>query len=250
MHAAKSRAIAAQFVSIKQQASDIVKDIDELAIARLKLADSIMQPEKRTEVEQWVGKLEQQAEAMVNAYDFAKGEAEELGMRLPTIDTKNKDVRAYLRAIIVASDKAIGFVGAKAADLSAEEIDKLDHIRKEVKKVCEHLDINFEKNLEIAIADAERGSFLGSTLVASRIVTYVLSKIEGEKLDEKISTLIRKGAVDKERDDVKQAIIKAHKKSRNFLAHRIDTIPDSSDALSLLGDCVKILSIYGKAYPS
>ena len=245
MEAGKTRAFVAQCKSLRDQASIVIKDLNTLDHSYVELTGAYYSSAKLEKVSEYILDSNSQARALIKSVENVRATAKELGLTLPEIDIRGEP-RAALRQIIVMLDSAIGFVGEAKSNLSAEEKDTLGYLRKETIEVCRNLDINFEKNLTLAIESAEAGDFLGSALITSRIIAFVLDRIDGKEINDKIATLIAIGAMKEDRDDVNQSILKANKKVRNFLTHRIDTLADASDALSLLGDCIKILKLYTK----
>jgi hypothetical protein len=58
-----------------------------------------------------------------------------------------------------------------------------------------------------------------------------------------VKFLDEKKVIDKKGKDTSEFILKANKKARDFFSHDIKAVPDSSDAISLLGDTIAILRI-------
>ncbi|MGA2573934.1 MAG: hypothetical protein ABSF36_07055 [Candidatus Methanomethylicaceae archaeon] len=245
MESAKLRALSSQCLSIKHQANNIIQQQSVADVALVNLSQDMFFEMRRDQLLTMFSSLQSQADALLVSYNHAKTDAQSFGLQLH--DITSKKTSPLLRELIAECDKAIGFVGSP---LNPDEVDRLDHIRKESSDVCENLDVHFKKNLELAIQHYERGSFLGSALITSRIIAYIFAQIEGENIEAKISFLEKKNLLEKDRGDVKQSMIKANKKVRDFLSHRIDILADPSDASSLLGDCLKILRIYSKLQES
>jgi hypothetical protein len=243
MESAKLRALSSQFQSIKHQANNIIQQQLAADVALVNLRQDLFFDMSRDQLLTIFSSLQSQADALLVSYNYAKTDAQSLGLQLP--DITSKKTSPLLRELIAACDKAIGFVGSP---LTPDEADRLDHIRKESGEVCENLDVHFKKNLELAIQHYEKGSFLGSALITSRIMAYVFEKFDGKNIEDKISILEKNNLLD--REEVKQSIIKANKTIRNILAHRIDTYAEASDASSLIGDCLKVLRIYSKLQES
>jgi hypothetical protein len=155
--------------------------------------------------------------------------------------------KALLRMMDIECDKAIGVLESIATPLSKDELDKLSALREELEELSEILpDINYEKNLEEAIKEYEKGDFLPSALISSRVIIYALNQIPGKSDEDKVKFLREKGIIEKGRKDVHESIIKASRKARNFFSHDIKVFPTSSEALSLLGDAIGILGIVAK----
>ena len=154
---------------------------------------------------------------------------------------------ALLREIDIECDKAIGVLGNIATPLSKEELKKLTPIREELEELSEVLpDINYERNLEEAIKEYEKGDYLASALISGRVIIYALNQIPKKSDEEKVKFLREKGIIEKGRKDVHESIIKASRRARNFFSHNIKVFPTPSEALSLLGDAIGILEIVSK----
>ena len=82
---------------------------------------------------------------------------------------------ALLREIDIECDKAIGVLGNIATALSKDELDKLSFLREELEKLSEVLpDINYERNLSEAIDEYEKGDYLASALISSRVILSLI----------------------------------------------------------------------------
>jgi hypothetical protein len=235
-------ALSSLCTGIKKQSKDILDDLGNLDIAIARIKGDYNTEEKVEYLQGVLSDYESQANSVRNSYEHAKMEASKLGLDLPTI--KGKGARPILREFIIACDAAIGFATRTSSPLTPEETDRLDHIRAESREVCKNLDFNFEKNIELATKHYERGDFLGSSLISSRVIAFVIGQIEGEEIDAKVAFLVNKGILKAGQGMPREAILRADRKARNILAHRIDTFADASDANSLLGDCLQVLKIY------
>lgn len=243
--------------TIKSHSEDLLRKIGKLDNAEFENITGFLINEKHERLRK-IGEIqrgvEEEIKVVISSFNktLESDELSDLGIKKITykaspIDGRlNSNKRALLRELIIDCDEIISFLSPEILELSVEEMDKLDHIRKEILAVSDNLDINFEKNLEISLKQAEKGNFLGSTLITARVVEYILQKIDGKTIEDKIKFLISKNIIENDREDIRHAIIKASRKSRNFFTHRIDTFAGSSDALSILGDCIKLLEIYKK----
>ena len=161
--------------------------------------------------------------------------------------TRVSEQEALLREIDIECDKAIGVLESIATPLSKEELKKLTPIREELEELSEVLpDINYERNLEEAIKEYEKGDYLASALISGRVIIYALNQIPKKSDEEKVRFLREKGIIEKGRKDVHESIIKASRRARNFFSHDIKVFPTPSEALSLLGDAIGILGIVSK----
>jgi hypothetical protein len=162
------------------------------------------------------------------------------------ISTRAKSI---LNTIEIRCQGAIGALERIISPLSKEDSDRISSLKVQVKKLSAKLpNIYFEMNMEKAIEECEHGHFLASALISGRVIIYVLNKIPGKEMDDKIKTLIEKEVINKERKDVIELVMKAAKKARNFFSHNIEIMPSPSDALSLLGDTVNLLELYIKLH--
>ena len=163
-------------------------------------------------------------------------------IEMPGYMRVSEQQEALLREIDIECDKAIGVLESIATPLSKEELKKLTPIREELEELSEVLpDINYERNLEEAIKEYEKGDYLASALISGRVIIYTLNQIPGQSDEEKVKFLREKGIIEKDRKDVHESIIKASRRARNFFSHDIKVFPTPSEALSLLGDAIGIL---------
>lgn len=142
--------------------------------------------------------------------------------------------------------------------LNVTDIQKnnLNSIREQIKNL--DLEKYIEENLIYAIDHFEKGDFLASALISSRIIVYGIDKIPSKNSDsddktifkgsvkDKIEFLRKKDIIGKKEQDKKLNIVKYVKKARDFLVHDIKRFPDASESMALLGDCLDILKILKK----
>ena len=128
-----------------------------------------------------------------------------------------------------------------------ELVDKLGSLRKELEKLENAgLDVMVVKNLKEAIMEAEHGHRLASAMVASRVICTIIDGLEGKEDEEKVEYLVRMGVVPRDRKDVQRQILTAMRLSRNFLAHKVNIFPETSDVLTLLGGAFNLSKIWLK----
>jgi len=195
-------------------------------------------------VEQIRGLIEEYADAK-SAFDRIRAEMD-LKAELRSIFEYDLNTRkeAILQSIEIQCEKAIGILESIVVPLPKEDLDKVSRLRQELGEMSAMLsDIYFEKNVNEAIDEYEHGHFLASALISGRVLIYALDQISGKSIVEKIETLREKGIIKKEKRELEEVVIKADKKARNFLSHDIRVEPSASDALSLLGDSVRILKL-------
>ena len=157
-------------------------------------------------------------------------------------------VRGALRRVITRCDMVTGTIRESITPISSEDANRLQSLREQLRKISLSIDLPemeyFDKNIEKAMREYERGSFLASALITSRVVVYILSQLEGETDLGKVKLLIKKGIIPKKRKDVSESILKACRKARNYFSHDIKIFPQASDAISLLGDCIGLLDYF------
>jgi hypothetical protein len=192
----------------------------------------------------------ERARGLIEEYAEAKNQFEKIGEQMKLkADLRgiykynlNQRKDTILQSIVIQCQKAIGVLEAIVIPLPRADADRLSSIREELGKVSGKMgDIYFEKNLEEAMKEYEQRCFLASALIAGRVIIYASDQIPGKAIKEKLENLQRIGLIEKGRSDLEEAILKADKKARNFFSHDIKIMPTASDALSLLGDAVKIL---------
>ena len=181
-------------------------------------------------------------------------EEQEINSSIPNIDIDQVKItitpeyqKALLRGLDIGCAKAIAILENLVFTLPKDELDKLTALRTELEKLSEALqDINYERNLKEAIDEYEKRDFLASALISSRVIIYALDQIPRKNVNEKVKFLQDEGIIEKDRKDVREFIIKANKKARNFFSHDIKVFSEASDAISLLGDAIAILRIINK----
>jgi len=240
-------ALLGQFESLKKQAEDVLKKYDKYDKMMVDSCDKNWdQVDVMLHLQPMVEQIDAEATGLFEAYSIACPIVKKvLGIELKKKFNSYKP-RSILRLIIIEGEKVIGILSDLKYPLTSEEGDKLFHIKNELSKVCENIDINFEKNLNHSLKEAENGHFLASVLITSRVIDFIYHVIPGNELEEKIDFLSKNKIITTDDKELKQQIIKAIRLTRDFLNHRIDTFAEPSDALSLLGDCIKILKIYEK----
>ena len=228
--------VLSQFKSIKKHASLLRQSLRDPSSGHIEEVESLV--EEFTDAKAHFGRIRYKQEFSIYLRSI-----EMTGIYSWETDKQ----KALLREIDIECDKAIGVLESITTPLSKEELDKLTSLRKELEKLSEILpDINYERNLNEAIDEYEKGDFLASALITSRVIIYALGQIPGKSDEEKVKFLREKGIIEKERKDVHESIIKANRKARNFFSHDIRVFPTPSEALSLLSDAIGILGIVAK----
>ena len=173
-------------------------------------------------------------------------------MIIPEKSFDQAETEGILYLIKTQCEKALGVLKSKiSVKLTEKQKDQLNFIRKEIKEI--DLDLKYNKNIELTITHLEKGDYLASALITSRIIVYLFDQIpkdnsenSKEKIKSKIKYLISRGIIDKKQKDQKERIFKYVNSARNYLVHELSYFPEFSDCVTLLGDCVNILKILKK----
>ena len=142
--------------------------------------------------------------------------------------------------LIFGSAKILSFLREGVA-LPEQTINKLSSINKELEEIKEELPYNVYTNLKESKDEFERGGFLGSSLVSGKTIRVCLDKITGKDINQKIENLKKLDLV-RDKDGV-DSLIKANHYGRNLTSHDLDIFPTSSEAISYLGEAIKIAKL-------
>jgi hypothetical protein len=238
-----------KFEGIKTQAQDILRRFYHLENTRIQVSERDFGHYGRSEIESVEKRNIEEAKMILDEFNRSKYDVEKiLEITLPIFPSPSAvdEAKGVLRQVAIECDHIIGALNTIIFPLTPEEVDKLNALRKEAGEVTMELESAYGMNLEEAINECEKGHHLASVLITSRIIRYTLDRIEGKLIEEKINFLRVKGTIEKGREDITASIIKSDKEARDHLSHIINIFPRSSDALALLGDCVKLLKIYAK----
>lgn len=222
-----------EFESVKSQANQL----------RQSLGDALFGP---------TDELENVVEGYKDAKMHFGGVAYErnMGVYLRDIGIKGEDYsgvhkqKALLGEIEVECDKAIDALESGGTPFSEDDLDKLTALKEQLGVLLEVLpDANYEMNLKEAMDEYQRGAYLASALISSRVILYALSQIPGEFAEEKVQFLREKWIAEGDSKDVHESLIRANRRARNFFSHDISVFPSASDAFSLLSDAIAIFEI-------
>lgn len=195
-----------------------------------------------------IDKLHAEIKKLIEYYNSVHQEASEvIGCKLNLISVVDNE--SVLNQLIAECDLVIDALENDTNLFSVTEKNKLDDLKEEATSICEKLDVHFGRNIEESLMELEKGHFLASALITSRVVDYTLTRIKGEKIEDKIKNLIETNAIE-EYKIRQQQTEKISRLTRNLYIHRIDIYPKSSEAFSLLGDCIFLLDLYAKTVKS
>jgi hypothetical protein len=223
-----------QFITIQEQTSNVINNVHRDTLEHRNFqwqTDSIVASynDAREDFKSLMNKQKVNISLKEIEYDFS--------------DDRDK-ILGILRMVLMQSSKAVNALEQLVSPLSIEQLAQLKPLKEELKKLSLGLDnINYEKNLNEAIEKFERGNFLASALISSKVILYSLEQIRGGDVNKIIDFLIEKKILKEKGTETKEFILKANKKARNYFTHDINVFPNPSDVLSLLGDCMKILEI-------
>lgn len=196
--------------------------------------------------------MKHEVNGIVSTFVDVVNKVKELGIDIRPPQEKIS-IEGLCRKMIIDCDSVITMLEHTLSPLSIKQRNLLETLQKDINELCKALDPNFEMNLNKAIKNLNDGDSLGSSLITARILDYMLSQLASKKdvlgnnITDKMKTLVDNNIIDSDLEIVTNLIIKAQKKVRNALDHTISYLPDASEALSLLGDCVSVMKIYTKA---
>ena len=96
--------------------------------------------------------------------------------------------------------------------------------------------------MEHALKSYESGEFLGSTLIAGRVINKIMNKIPGKEIEKQIEYLRNNKIITDDRL-AGQTILKASKKARNVFTHDLEYMSDPQQSLSLITDTIQIMNL-------
>lgn len=194
----------------------------------------------------------------VEAYKIAKmhfgriAAEQKLKVYLRDIETKGRDYsavykqKALLRDIEAECDKGIEALQSLPAARSEAELEQLATIKNQLVDLSGTLsDINYEFHLMEALNEYERGSYLASALLSSRVLLYAIDHFCADSEgDPELATDADAVALNGENlTDVCESLRSAGAKAKVFFSTDLTIFPLSSDALSLLSDAIELLSL-------
>ena len=154
-----------------------------------------------------------------------------------------------MRQLIIECERIAYALEEDISALSSLEQKKQEELREEVAELCKNLDPNIEENLNESLIELDSGHFLGSAMITSRVIDYVLSQLKIRDKEE-IKDLIKSTNDKIDKKTLKEQTEKISRLSRNLYTHRIDRFASKfSQAQSLLSDCLFLLEML-KQYES
>ncbi|MBN1456133.1 MAG: hypothetical protein JW945_07790 [Methanomicrobia archaeon] len=197
----------------------------------------------------------------VEAYKIAKmhfgriAAEQKLKVYLRDIETKSKDYsavyaqKALLREIEAECDRAIEVLRSLPAARSEAEQELLATIKNQLVDLSGALsDVNCELHLTEALSEYERGSYLASALLSSRVLLYAVDHFCADSGgDSELAAGAGTAELGTENlTKVCESLRNAGAKAKEFFSTDITIFPSSSDALSLLSDAIELLSLLNK----
>jgi len=155
------------------------------------------------------------------------------------------DMEVVVRDLIIGCKTAESYLESILRPLAEPEVlNKLNSLKKELEELEEKgLDLSVAKNLREAIDEAEQGHHLASAMISSRVICYLVDRIQGRDDKEKVDYLIRRGIIPKDRKDDQEKVITLMRRSRNFLSHDINIFSGPGDVLMLLGGAFNLVNL-------
>jgi hypothetical protein len=151
------------------------------------------------------------------------------------------DTETPLMDIIFGAQTMVTFLDI-SSEISEENVDRLSSIIKELNSIKSDIDATHFQNIGEARNEFEKGAFLGASLICGKVVSSCIDQISGKDINDKIASLKDAGLV-REKDG-RDFLLKANHFARNLTSHDITIFPTSSEAISYLGDAIKIARIY------
>jgi len=196
----KLRGIFAQYNSFKERAEDLLESCWSLENL---LTDIILKipyhqrVSSEVDIKHRLEKFHDEVKMLIGVYNNSlSSTSKEVDILLNIISSDGS--KSSLHQLIIECNKIIGILDEEITGLSREEMDNVPRLKKEIAEICDNLDPHFEKNLNEGVIELEKGHFLASVLITSRVVDYTLKHIKGEAIEEKINNLIEIGVFDKE----------------------------------------------------
>jgi hypothetical protein len=119
-----------------------------------------------------------------------------------------------------------------------ETITKLDLLKRELEKLEDKVKPGIINDVSEALNEMEHGHILAASLIASRVICYIFENMPGKSAEEKVSNLVSRGIIEKERKDEQHSFIRASKKARDIFSHKAGLSPKSDEALQLVSSAV------------
>ncbi|MBN1763106.1 MAG: hypothetical protein JW878_08555 [Methanomicrobia archaeon] len=195
-------------------------------------------------------------ENLVEAYKDAKlhfgriTTEQNLGVYLRDIEMKGRDYsaaykqKALSRELDTECDKAITALKSLAPASSKGDFEILTTLKQQLEELYGAVpDANYEVNVNEAITAYERGAYLASALIASRVILYASDQIRGEFAEDKVQFLHDKGLVEADKRAALRSLIKAKRTAKRIFSRDITAFPSADDVLALLSDTVRMLEL-------
>jgi len=170
------------------------------------------------------------------------GEQMPIPPSLPTGYVTKEELLSALQDILLGCEVAERGLNAFLKPLVEPELaNRLDSIKEHLTRLEEQgVDLSVIKNLRKAVEEAEHAHYLASAMISSRVIRYIVDKIPGKKDEDKVRHLVETRIVSPKKKDEVEELMRAMRRSRNFLSHRIDLFPEAGDVLVLLGGALSL----------
>ena len=195
-------------------------------------------------------------ENLIEAYKDAKlhfgriTTEQNLGVYLRDIELKGRDYsaaykqKALSREIDAECDKAITALKRLTPASSKGDFEILSTLKQQLEELYGAVpDANYEINVNEAITAYEKGAYIASAVIASRVILYASDQIRGEFAEDKVQFLHDKGLVEADKRAALRSLIKAKRMAKKFFSYDITVLPTSDEVLALLSDTVRMLEL-------
>lgn len=186
--------------------------------------------------------MEEQTSQKILKLGLKKGELDKIDLDYPHIAIEG--AISNMSQITLQCQKRVALLESKISPLTTLQISELKSLRDELEK-HNTLDQTTRKNIIWSIEEYEQGHFLASIMISGRSTCYLIEQIPGKGVAEKNDFLKDHKIIDSSnRGEITTDFInKADKLARNYFSHDISAFPDPSDAVELLGACIKLAKI-------
>jgi hypothetical protein len=194
---------------------------------------------------------------LVEAYKDAKlhfgriVSEQEIGVYLRDVELKGRDYsavykqKALFKEIDGECDRAIGVLESMVSPFSKEELERLTALKQHLKTLRGSFEVSYDYHLGEALSEYERGAYLASALIASRVILYALHQQFGAPLAEKLQSAQVKERKGKPETAGSEVLLAAYQNAKNFFSYDLTIVPSSAETLALLSEAFDIVELIG-----
>jgi len=154
-------------------------------------------------------------------------------------DNKYPPVDGKLMNLSLKCNKILSII-KNLSTPTRENKKNFEDLKEEINEMKKDISKNVLRDLYEVIGDLELNRRLGAVLICGRIIIFHLNSVPGD-INEKIKKIKETEIL--ETKGSSEWVIKANQKSRGLFSHDLNYFPTPSEAISILGDTVKIVKI-------